>query len=278
MSSDYYYRRTDEYKEIYKYEKKGLFHVPMIHSVFLVNLRHSRSDFLTFNRTILQSNIVKLRKLYGMNFEYDGPSDDTIVFAMSANFSGIPMIIDNEELFGFITAPLEEDEEFEKDRIRLRNLLIIAINAINKPPFVMDSLQKYVHPVEKRNLGFSNIYMINLERRSERRIKMQWSFDVLGIDVETFFAVDGRNLTDSYLDEINVRIMDGYSDPYHYRTMTKGEVGCFLSHYYIWERMVKLEQKEVLILEDDVIFEPYFLERAENIMNEARSKKNWDLL
>ena len=34
--------------------------------------------------------------------------------------------------------------------------------------------------------------MINLERRPERRIRMQWVFDLLGIDAEHIPAVDGR--------------------------------------------------------------------------------------
>lgn len=34
--------------------------------------------------------------------------------------------------------------------------------------------------------------MINLERRPERRVKMERLFEVLGLDVEYFAAVDGK--------------------------------------------------------------------------------------
>ena len=34
--------------------------------------------------------------------------------------------------------------------------------------------------------------MINLERRPERRKRMQWVFDILGIDAVHFPAVDGK--------------------------------------------------------------------------------------
>lgn len=60
--------------------------------------------------------------------------------------------------------------------------------------------------------------------------------------------------------------------------MTMGEVGCFLSHYLIWEEMVKHNLKEVLILEDDIKFEPYFRERALYIINQARQIDGWDLI
>lgn len=32
-------------------------------------------------------------------------------------------------------------------------------------------------------------------------------------------------------------LLPGYQDPYSGRTLTKGEVGCFLSHYAIWEEV-----------------------------------------
>lgn len=32
-------------------------------------------------------------------------------------------------------------------------------------------------------------------------------------------------------------LLPGYQDPYSGRTLTKGEVGCFLSHYSVWEEV-----------------------------------------
>lgn len=32
-------------------------------------------------------------------------------------------------------------------------------------------------------------------------------------------------------------LLPGYRDPYSGRTLTKGEVGCFLSHHSIWEEV-----------------------------------------
>lgn len=36
---------------------------------------------------------------------------------------------------------------------------------------------------------------------------------------------------------LGVDLLPGYQDPYSGRTLTKGEVGCFLSHYSIWEKV-----------------------------------------
>lgn len=32
-------------------------------------------------------------------------------------------------------------------------------------------------------------------------------------------------------------MLPGYKDPYHGRPLTKGELGCFLSHYNIWKEV-----------------------------------------
>ena len=42
--------------------------------------------------------------------------------------------------------------------------------------------------------------------------------------------------------------------------------------------MVELKQQEVLVLEDDIRFEPYFKERANSLIQEARKLGGWDLM
>lgn len=33
-------------------------------------------------------------------------------------------------------------------------------------------------------------------------------------------------------------MLPGFVDPYHHRTaLTRGEIGCFLSHYFIWKEV-----------------------------------------
>lgn len=44
-------------------------------------------------------------------------------------------------------------------------------------------------------------------------------------------------LNSSVLRSLGVDLLPGYQDPYSGRTLTKGEVGCFLSHYSIWEEV-----------------------------------------
>lgn len=41
----------------------------------------------------------------------------------------------------------------------------------------------------------------------------------------------------SEIHNMGIHMLPGYSDPYHGRPLTKGELGCFLSHYNIWKEV-----------------------------------------
>lgn len=53
-------------------------------------------------------------------------------------------------------------------------------------------LVDFVNPPAKDKLGFDEIFLINLERRTERRQRMQWSLDLLGLEHKLINAVDGK--------------------------------------------------------------------------------------
>ncbi|XP_052872719.1 glycosyltransferase 25 family member isoform X1 [Anopheles cruzii] len=266
MTADYYYQRTEDYKKILNYELTGQWPVPMVHSAVLIDLNVAQTHQLTFERRNLPSD------------RYHGPMDDIIIFAMSANYSGIPMRICNAVQYGYIMVPLEAGETIPgKDWEQLTNVLGYIVSEYGEVK-LKDDLQKYVPVVSKDKLSLSRIIMINLERRVERRTNMLKHFDLLGLQVDHFPAVDGKQLTDEKLQQMGIRFLPGYADPFHKRPMTMGEIGCFLSHYYIWEEMVRLEQKEVLVLEDDIRFEPFFRRRAYRVLQDARRIGGWDLI
>lgn len=102
MSDSYYYERTEEYKKILDYKMRGCFQVPMVHTCLLVDLRQSESDLLTF----LPENFPS----------YPGPRDDIIVFALSASLRDIPLHVCNDQRYGTLMIPLEDDQELEMDQ------------------------------------------------------------------------------------------------------------------------------------------------------------------
>lgn len=275
MSPEFYYQRTDEYKEIYDFVKRGDFPVPMVHSAVLIDLRYVSTDFLTFNRTILHEQLVLLNKT---PLTTEVPVDDIIIFSISANYSDTQLYVSNAHSFGYIMVPQDDSEDFRKDEEQVANLKISILNDVSNGLVILPEMKRFVRTPPKDRLTLSKIFMINLKRRPERFDRMTESFDVLGLDVEHFPAVDGRDLNEDELQRLGIEFLEGYADPYLHRQMTLGEIGCFLSHFYIWERMVAERLEEVLILEDDIRFEPYFKERAVNVLNEARTVGGWDMM
>ena len=86
---------------------------------------------------------------------------------------------------------------------------------------------------------------------------MDFCMRIQGLDYDYVPAVDGKKLTQKDIDDMGIRQLPGFSDPHNPRTVTRGEVGCFLSHYRIWEEMKPGDI--YLILEDDVRFGTSFV-------------------
>lgn len=97
------------------------------------------------------------------------------------------------------------------------------------------------------------IVVINLKTSLNRRALMQSNFDRLGIEFEFFRGIDawnGEHLYVSRHDE-SASILD------HGKPLTIGEVGCFASHYLLWQRCA-MAREPFVILEDDVIIPDEF--------------------
>ena len=61
------------------------------------------------------------------------------------------------------------------------------------PPIVgHPQLTEYVAEPVKNKRGFDEIFLINLERRPERRLRMEWSLNQLGLPFKLVNAVDGK--------------------------------------------------------------------------------------
>jgi glycosyl transferase family 25 len=98
------------------------------------------------------------------------------------------------------------------------------------------------------------IFVINLARDERRRAHMQQVLPQLGLRAEFVAAVDGRQL--STIDRSAyqpARAFRVYGVP-----MLDTEIACYLSHYRLWQRLVREGLKVALILEDDLEIRPDF--------------------
>lgn len=90
-------------------------------------------------------------------------------------------------------------------------------------------------------------YLINLDRSTDRLAVMNERMSAIGITAERVSGVEGAKLD---LKSENIAVPN-YKYP---RSLTLGEIGCFLSHRKCWEKFVQSGDEWALILEDDCIF------------------------
>ena len=96
-------------------------------------------------------------------------------------------------------------------------------------------------------------YVINLNDRTDRMSSFRESNDKILRSYERFEAFDGKKLTHKKLKGIGFDTDKSWRDPLLKRVLTWGEIGCFMSHYRLWEMCAEGDEA-FLILEDDVVF------------------------
>lgn len=189
------------------------------------------------------------------------------------------MFVCNSRIYGYIT---EKDSDLEShdenfNFLRREHLLKGPDGGFNEPLPVT----KFLESTKKRRtmLGFNKIYVINLERRPDRKQRMESTLDDLNIAPTIVKAVDSKNLTEDYLKNLGLSIIPNYKDPFSDRTMNSGEIACFLSHYFLWKETVEKNYKKIIILEDDARFAKNFKSILVHFMNQMDAKNiDWDLM
>ncbi|XP_056136293.1 procollagen galactosyltransferase 1-like isoform X2 [Lampris incognitus] len=261
MTSQGYYRRTPAYMPIRKHERRGCFAVPMVHSTYLVDLRKEASRQLAF---------------YPPHPEYNWALDDVIIFAYSARVADVQMYVCNKETYGYFPVPVRSHNTLQDEA---ESFLHTQLEVMVKNPPLKPSGYLSVPPKKLDKMGFDEVFMINLVRRTDRRERMLRTLYELGLSCKVTAAVDGKALNKSDVESMGIQMLPGYKDPYHGRPLTKGELGCFLSHYNIWKEIVARGLKTSLVIEDDLRFEVFFKRRLQTLLHEVETHKlDWDLI
>ena len=110
------------------------------------------------------------------------------------------------------------------------------------------------------------IYIINLEKSKDRREFISNQFNNLSkkIDYKFFKAVYGK-------EEFNHPLFSKYNEKKRFARkghyMSLSQLGCFASHYLLWQKCIEVNQG-IIVLEDDAIIHSNFLEALEFISSD----------
>lgn len=94
-------------------------------------------------------------------------------------------------------------------------------------------------------------FLINLEKDKERLAAADRQLKALGLSYERFPAVYGKNLSK---EEIKLNVSRIRTLSTHGKMWSPGQIGCTLSHLFLYKRMSDEHIPCALVLEDDVKF------------------------
>ena len=97
--------------------------------------------------------------------------------------------------------------------------------------------------------------VINLPTRKDRLASFNTNNP--NLSYELFRAVDGYKISYDKLLSQGFDTNHDWIDPLLNTPLTKGEVGCFLSHWHIWNKCIE-KNETMLVLEDDAILTEEF--------------------
>lgn len=113
------------------------------------------------------------------------------------------------------------------------------------------------------------VFVINLDSSPERYRHAEQQLVALGINAQRFNAVYGKNLTP---DEIDACYDKAGNQRHFRRSLSLGELGCYLSHRGIWQLMVEQNIAMVVVLEDDIEVDP----RLPEAIRQIATLTGWD--
>lgn len=113
---------------------------------------------------------------------------------------------------------------------------------------------------------FPPIFVISLSSNQARRQYISGELDKHQLKYQIIDAVDGDSLDDKTIDGV-------YSEKFAVsnfkRTLSKGEIGCALSHLSVYKKILNDNIERAIILEDDAIIGDNFVNVIENINQAA---------
>ena len=116
------------------------------------------------------------------------------------------------------------------------------------------------------------IFVISLARAAHRREAMRERLNALGLQYEIIDAIDGKTANPA---TYQTRLRQDIARRTLGRELWLGEIGCYLSHYNLWQKIAAEKIPQAIVLEDDAGFAEGF---AEVIADVLTLNCSWDII
>ncbi|MFN3664318.1 glycosyltransferase family 25 protein, partial [Yoonia sp.] len=113
------------------------------------------------------------------------------------------------------------------------------------------------------------IWLINLDRDTDRLAAMQRQLDAMGLDYTRFPAIYGKDRAEELAQRVDAQAYARNMG----QEISPGHMGCYASHVAVWDLLAGSPHRVALILEDDVVFHDDFLESLDLALAGAA---HWD--
>ncbi|WP_228768488.1 glycosyltransferase family 25 protein [Shewanella sp. TC10] len=126
--------------------------------------------------------------------------------------------------------------------------------------------------MENRDIMQFKVFVINLDKSTDRMAFMQQQLNQLNIEYERVPAVYGKELSEAEISNI----FDKKTNLEKYdKVLNVGEIGCYLSHVNCWNDMIDNQINYALILEDDSILDKGLVDLIESV---GKLAEQWDYI
>jgi glycosyl transferase, family 25 len=113
------------------------------------------------------------------------------------------------------------------------------------------------------------VFVINVESSPERYQHAEQQLLKLGVQPQRFNAIYGKNLSER---EIRASYDKTANQQQFRRSLSLGEIGCYLSHRGVWQYMLDHHIEIAVVLEDDIEIDATFTQA----INQLTRLQGWD--
>ena len=113
------------------------------------------------------------------------------------------------------------------------------------------------------------IYAIVLKHKSDLIQEMTVKLKATNMNFEIVDAIYGKDLDDQYYKQHGISIDPQFRNPWTNTSLTTGEIGCALSHYFCWKKAYEENIDYPIFVESDAIFEDKFEETVKDMLTKS---------